>query len=1090
MLDPINALSLAANVFQFIDLGVKVVSKGKQIYRSQAGLTLNFLDLQIIAEDVSIVAGYIDRSLQVVSQVGGLSAEDQALESLSRECLAAARELKGTLDTFKLEPATTARKWKSVRQALKSVWHKEKVDAMAERLRGFREQLDSGILVSLRYLPCGHVFLDIVSSLFLFRQNIDLLAIRQSARFDLLGQMTQNIVRILLDNHESITKKLQAQSDAINNLTIRTYKFDQQAVSHPDIVISAEPTTAKRNLVAQVAQEHLDVEPVEYVAVGSTKLHLDPAGRQAERQDAIKAKFEAAIVDRLYFSHMTERQDEVADAHEQTFSWIFTDHPSKGKSWDNFATWLAESDNLYWINGKAGSGKSTLMKYLKDKDRTNELLLKWSNGLPLVTARFFAWNAGEHLQRSQEGLLRSLLYECLSQCGALTAIAFPQLWQIWKDNYAIDVKPILPKPFPLKLLKEAVLFLVNQDSFKVKFCFFVDGLDEYEGNHNVIAQLFHDVALSSSCKACVSSRPLVVFEHAFRGYPTLTLQELTYDDIKGYVRTQFEENRSVSFIRRDEPERINDLEESIVARASGVFLWVKLVVESLLEGLQNYDRASDLQRRLEALPTDLETLYLHMFQSLDPLYLEQASRLFQIMTTAPSGLSPLSLALADEEDPNYVFKATVCLESVVELDQRSRNVAGRLKSRCKGLLEIQGAKPSRIPYTGAKMTSVYSEARVEWLHKTVPDYLKRPEIEDLVESRSGADFSPEIALLKSSILEVKVSPLQPREFRDVVRNGFTYASLAEYSQGVAHSALLDEFFVAIVGKWDILPNKPSGTWSSYVESWIGAVDSKAAFFILCVMHGLFHYVKHQLDQDDSLIKHDFGLSLLRFAVLPSPMTLFDWRRSPRLVRLLLDRGADVNVRDDESTPWEATVGCVYHDLRRSFNYARWPLSGAERMIAEQWCDIVEAFVKHGADPNAKQVSGNWGVIDEYDSSKARISFPLWVIKETFSKWIPERGLELEMLLKQMAAGNSRHGYLAIPSPESDKPRKRKSLTTGLRKLFSRSASSSSNITSPVSPMSPSSDSVTTATPQASINSSKSTFSFSLIALDSTLTTAH
>jgi hypothetical protein len=154
MLDPISALGLAANVVQFIDLGLKVVSKGQQIYQSQSGLALNFQDLRSIADDVHLVSGQIKRSLESTSRTGLRSPEDQALESLSNECLKAARELNGTLDTFTLERPKdgkeTVRMWKSVRQALKSVWHKDKVDEMAERLRGFRDQLDSRILVSLK----------------------------------------------------------------------------------------------------------------------------------------------------------------------------------------------------------------------------------------------------------------------------------------------------------------------------------------------------------------------------------------------------------------------------------------------------------------------------------------------------------------------------------------------------------------------------------------------------------------------------------------------------------------------------------------------------------------------------------------------------------------------------------------------------------------------------------------------------------------------------------------------------------------------------------------------------------------------------
>lgn len=38
--------------------------------------------------------------------------------------------------------------------------------------------------------------------------------------------------------------------------------------------------------------------------------------------------------------------------------------------WNDFVAWLEEGDGLYWIAGKAGSGKSTLMKYIASHPST------------------------------------------------------------------------------------------------------------------------------------------------------------------------------------------------------------------------------------------------------------------------------------------------------------------------------------------------------------------------------------------------------------------------------------------------------------------------------------------------------------------------------------------------------------------------------------------------------------------------------------------------------------------------------------------------------------------------------------------------
>jgi len=67
------------------------------------------------------------------------------------------------------------------------------------------------------------------------------------------------------------------------------------------------------------------------------------------------------------------------------------------------------------MNGKAGSGKSTLMRYVIENRMTNDHLDIWSGTEALVTGAFFFWSSGTEEQRSYTGLLRTLLYDMLLQ---------------------------------------------------------------------------------------------------------------------------------------------------------------------------------------------------------------------------------------------------------------------------------------------------------------------------------------------------------------------------------------------------------------------------------------------------------------------------------------------------------------------------------------------------------------------------------------------------------------------------------------------------------------------------------------------------
>lgn len=83
---------------------------------------------------------------------------------------------------------------------------------------------------------------------------------------------------------------------------------------------------------------------------------------------------------------------------------------------DNFTTWLRSGAGVFHILGKAGSGKSTLMKFLCSHEQTQEELRVWAGEeKKLVFARFYFWkSSNNNMQMSLPGLHRSILFETLS----------------------------------------------------------------------------------------------------------------------------------------------------------------------------------------------------------------------------------------------------------------------------------------------------------------------------------------------------------------------------------------------------------------------------------------------------------------------------------------------------------------------------------------------------------------------------------------------------------------------------------------------------------------------------------------------------
>jgi hypothetical protein len=189
------------------------------------------------------------------------------------------------------------------------------------------------------------------------------------------------------------------------------------------------------------------------------------------------------------------------------------------------------------------------------------------------------------------------------------------------------------------------------------FFFLVESLDEVDGEPKDIIDLIFG-AVRPNVKLCISSRPWLPFEDAFKGRPSLLLEELTKDDISTFVNGHFDNDGGSLRLRSNEPAASSALLNNIVERASGVFLWVYLVVQSLLERFSNSDQMADLQARLGALPGDLEALFNRMLCRLQPEYFKQACETLRLLRTyrevsrADDVSVPtlLSLYFADDED--------------------------------------------------------------------------------------------------------------------------------------------------------------------------------------------------------------------------------------------------------------------------------------------------------------------------------------------------------------------------------------------------------------------------------------------------------
>jgi hypothetical protein len=349
--------------------------------------------------------------------------------------------------------------------------------------------------------------------------------------------------------------------------------------------------------------------------------------------------FGRAIIASLSFPSMSDRRELILKAYTNTFEWIFKrigDTSNRGTIVDDedqstgFPEWL-ESDNdlIYWITGKPGSGKSTLIKYIIDHPSVAEHLRGWARqqDLPPLWAGYYFWDAGSNpLQKSRAGMLRTLLHECLGKRPDLVPLVFPRRWALYT---ALGSTAFTPPAWTWSELSKAFARLTARSGKDFRLAIFLDGLDEFDGNPADIISLIKNIN-AKHVKVCVASRPWTEFRDALAQSPSLTMQNLTKSDTLAYIHGNFKSCIAFRERERLSPQLSAQLIKEIALKASGVFLWVFIVVRTMIQDISSGRSLEELREILLDLPRDIYDLYTRIWRNLNPGRMSGASKIFQI----------------------------------------------------------------------------------------------------------------------------------------------------------------------------------------------------------------------------------------------------------------------------------------------------------------------------------------------------------------------------------------------------------------------------------------------------------------------------
>lgn len=375
-----------------------------------------------------------------------------------------------------------------------------------------------------------------------------------------------------------------------------------------------------------------------------------------------------ALLKSLDYEGRRNREDQLWEirANIQTIKWVWR---------SSFADWASGAGGFFWICGKPGSGKSTLMEHIARSDKLQDNLRRGiSERWTIIRHFFFGFGVSKDIRNNFEGFLRSLLYQLIGESSEadnnLEAVDLPgnEREQQWS----------------MRALQERLAIVLNQRRNPI--CILVDGVDEYQDSKWDLAHFLREMA-SSRVKLCVASRPDRVLNVAFEHLPTIKMQEWNTPGIDKMVTLSIQRDVAESGFYND--NEVVQLAEEISNKAQGVFLWARFAVKELRDGWSKGLDLAELQMRLEKVPEELEDIYARIFRQLEPKQKQEAAYLLQLVCYAKRTLTldELYVALAHATGGQGPFAKGMTALAIQKFEKRLLAATG-------GVLEVfRGREP-------------------------------------------------------------------------------------------------------------------------------------------------------------------------------------------------------------------------------------------------------------------------------------------------------------------------------------------------------------------------------------------------------------
>jgi ankyrin repeat protein len=579
---------------------------------------------------------------------------------------------------------------------------------------------------------------------------------------------------------------------------------------------------------------------------------------------------------------MNYRREEVLDARADSCTWILQHQ--------NYQKWLADDHGLLWIQGKPGSGKSTLMK------RIFKVFCTENRGPGRISLAFFFHRRGVQLQHTPLGMFRTMLHQLLSQVPSASAdfLSLCEEKRRFQGDICRDWE--WREPELRRVLKSSLVSAAKTYSLMI----FVDALDEAGEDsarsvvsylHEVNEQLLQSKHATSICFAC-RHYPIVRTNDDIQ----ICVEDENFNDISAYTLSEL---RRQIHLRDDD---LNVLLSLISNKASGVFLWVFLVIPTIAKQYNEGRPLEEIVKALEKAPSDLKTIYQHILGLVDPTFQRQTLHLMEWICLAerPLSLTEIRFALAMDDSSIHPYQESA-QESTgfVKSDMQMKDMTIGLSG---GLAEVKFHSEGQPGFE--REINI-----VQFIHQSVNDFLLKDGFRLLNQGSTGnAIGRGHDRLAKSCVNYLKLGEVE----RAASSSSLDRSSLEVNLPFLRYSTESWFLHAEKAESWNIpqcgLIQRFQWPTAQYIPNWIklfGTIDqyeSRCPLANATLMHvaatsNLESIVTAMLDSNMPLEAKDAGGNTALHNAAR-------WGHK-QIVHILLDAGANVNARTDEGrTPLE------------------------------------------------------------------------------------------------------------------------------------------------------------------------------------------